>query len=44
MSSPTPETALVPAVDERDDFSPTTKDLLAKRAGYLCAFPGCRRT
>ena len=27
----------------RDDFSPTTKDLIAKRAGYMCAFPGCRR-
>ena len=32
-----------PAADERDDFSPATKDLLAKRAGYMCAFPGCRR-
>jgi hypothetical protein len=29
--------------DERDDFSDKTKDLLAKRAGYLCSYPGCRR-
>jgi hypothetical protein len=25
----------------RDDFSQTTKDLLAKRAGYRCSFPEC---
>jgi hypothetical protein len=29
--------------DERDDFSEKTKDLLAKRAGYLCSYPGCKR-
>lgn len=29
--------------DNRDEFSSGTKDLLAKRAGYMCAFPGCRR-
>jgi hypothetical protein len=29
--------------DHRDEFSPVTKELLAKRAGYMCAFPGCRR-
>jgi hypothetical protein len=29
--------------DGRDDFSPTTKDLLAKRSGYICAYPGCKR-
>lgn len=27
----------------RDDFSPATKDLLAKRSGYVCAYPGCKR-
>lgn len=26
---------------KRDDFSQTTKDQLAKRAGYRCSFPGC---
>jgi len=31
------------ADDNRDDFSQATKDLLAKRAGYMCAFPGCQR-
>lgn len=28
---------------DRDDFSPATKDLIAKRSGYICAYPGCRR-
>lgn len=28
----------------RDDFSPKTKLQLAKRAGWLCSDPGCRRT
>lgn len=27
----------------RDDFSPTTKEELAKRSGYICAYPGCKR-
>lgn len=27
----------------RDDFSPATRDLLAKRSGYICAYPGCKR-
>jgi hypothetical protein len=26
----------------RDDFTQTTKDLIAKRAGYLCSNPECR--
>jgi len=26
-----------------DEFSSSTKDLLAKRSGYICAYPGCRR-
>jgi len=25
----------------RDDFSPTTKEIIAQQAGYLCSFPGC---
>ena len=25
------------------DFSPTTKEIIAKRAGYLCSFPNCGR-
>jgi len=29
--------------EARDDFSPATKDLIAKRSGYVCAYPGCRR-
>lgn len=29
--------------DSRDDFSPATKELLGKRAGFMCAFPECRR-
>lgn len=33
----------LPEDDGRDDFSPSTKDLLAKRSGYVCAYPGCRR-
>ena len=43
MTVSAPETSVPLAADNRDDFSPTTKDLLAKRAGYMCAFPGCRR-
>lgn len=31
------------ASDDRDNFSGPTKDLLAKRSGYICAYPGCRR-
>lgn len=27
----------------RDDFSPNTKELLAKKSGYICAYPNCRR-
>jgi hypothetical protein len=27
----------------RDDFSPSTKELIAKRSGYICAYPGCQR-
>ena len=27
----------------RDDFSPSTKELIAKRSGYICAYPGCKR-
>ncbi len=27
----------------RDGFPDATKDLIAKRSGYICAFPGCRR-
>lgn len=27
----------------RDDFLPSTKDLLAKRSGYICAYPSCKR-
>jgi hypothetical protein len=30
-------------VDERDDFSAKTVDLIAKRSGYICAYPGCGR-
>ena len=29
--------------NNRDEFSPRTKELIGKQAGYLCAFPGCRR-
>ncbi|MEK9817519.1 MAG: hypothetical protein VW447_10510, partial [Limnobacter sp.] len=29
--------------EARDDFLPATKDLIAKRSGYVCAYPGCRR-
>jgi len=28
---------------KRDDFSEETKQLIAKRAGYICSYPGCRR-
>jgi hypothetical protein len=42
-SVPPPSAPVAPATDDRDEFSPATKELLAKRAGYLCAFPGCRR-
>jgi hypothetical protein len=27
----------------RDEFSAGTKDILAKRAGYICAYPDCKR-
>jgi hypothetical protein len=29
--------------NERDDFSKTTKEILAKRVGYLCSNPNCRK-
>jgi hypothetical protein len=29
--------------DERDDFLSSTRELLAKRSGYICAYPGCKR-
>jgi hypothetical protein len=29
--------------NNRDNFRPATKELLAKRAGYLCSNPDCRR-
>jgi hypothetical protein len=29
--------------DGRDEFLPSTRDLLAKRSGYICAYPGCKR-
>lgn len=29
--------------NRRDDFSRPTIDLLAKRSGYICAYPGCKR-
>jgi hypothetical protein len=29
--------------DERDDFTQPTRELLAKRAGYICGYPNCRR-
>ena len=32
-----------PGGDNRDGFLPKTKELIGKRAGYLCAFPGCRQ-
>jgi len=32
---------LPPATPTRDDFSQAVKDLLAHRAGFICAFPGC---
>jgi hypothetical protein len=27
----------------RDDFLPATRDLIAKRSGYICAYPACKR-
>lgn len=27
----------------RDNFSPVTRDKIAKRSGYICAYPDCRR-
>lgn len=36
-------TAAPSATEDRDNFSGPTKDLLAKRSGYICAYPGCRR-
>ena len=32
-----------PGGNNRDGFLPKTKELIGKRAGYMCAFPGCRR-
>ncbi|WP_448190652.1 hypothetical protein [Azospirillum sp. sgz301742] len=29
--------------DGRDNFSPKVKDVLAKKSGYICSFPGCHR-
>ena len=29
--------------DKRDDFSEETRQLIAKRAGYICSYPGCGR-
>lgn len=29
--------------DRRDDFSEETRQLIAKRAGYICSYPGCGR-
>lgn len=29
--------------DTRDEFSPSTKEALAKRSGYICAYPNCKR-
>ena len=29
--------------NRRDNFTPKTKELLAKRAGYLCSNPNCRK-
>jgi hypothetical protein len=43
MTVSAPGTPIPPAADDRDEFAPDTKELLAKRAGYLCAFPGCHR-
>lgn len=31
------------SASNRDDFSKSTKQAVALRAGYLCSFPGCRR-
>jgi hypothetical protein len=28
---------------DRNDFSPSTKEAIAKRAAYICSNPGCRR-
>lgn len=30
-------------VEVRDNFSSSTKEVLAKRSGYICAYPGCKR-
>jgi hypothetical protein len=43
MTTPPPAVPATIPADTRDEFSQGTKDLLAKRAGYMCAFPGCRR-
>lgn len=32
-----------PSSSLRDEFSPGTKDLLAKRAGFICSYPKCAR-
>jgi hypothetical protein len=29
--------------DGRNDFSSSTRELLAKRSGYICAYPSCKR-
>lgn len=38
-----PSAALVPSSHPRDDFPPNVRDPIAKRAGYICSYPGCRR-
>lgn len=30
-------------IKKRDDFTQETKELLAKRSGYICAYPQCKR-
>lgn len=29
--------------NKRAEFSPATKEIIAKRAGYRCSFPGCHK-
>jgi AAA domain len=43
MTEPAAAATAPSEAGDRDNFSPGTIDLLAKRAGYMCAFPGCRR-
>lgn len=38
-----PNSALMARNSNRDDFTPKTKLQIAKRAGWLCSDPGCRR-